>query len=409
MTLSRRDFLHSAAVFSAMGLAPRFLAHAAEEAGRQAIAGFDDDRVLVVVQLGGGNDGLNTVVPWSDDAYYRARPNLGLQKEQLVKVNDDLALNAGLTDLMRLYDDGKTAIIQGVGYPNPDRSHFRSMEIWHTASNANEFLGDGWIGRYFDNTCSGTARPQVGLAVDAERPQAFTGTRGFGVSTMDPTRFGWEPGDGADTEDAFTRLNQVGVAANNTVDFLRHTTANAVRSSHEVRRAADKGGVAGMKRGARNSVGQQLGMVAGLIRGDLSTRVYYVSASGFDTHAGQLAAHDRLLTGFAESIHDFQRQLEKDGTADRVTTMVFSEFGRRVAENASGGTDHGTAAPMFLIGKHVQGGLYGTPPSLTDLDQGDLKHTTDFRAVYATVLQDWFAANPETLLGGSYDTLPLLA
>lgn len=409
MKITRRDFMHSAAVFSAMGLAPRFLAHAAEEAGQKKIAGFDDDRVLVVVQLGGGNDGLNTVVPYTDDSYHRARPNIGLKEDRLLKLNDDLALNDTLVDLMRLYDDGKAAIIQGVGYPNPDRSHFRSMEIWHTASDSDEFLGDGWLGRYFDNTCSGSARPQAGLAVGSERPQAFDGTRGFGVSTADPTRFGWESGDGADTEDAFEELNASGTPANDTLDFLRHTTANAIRSSEEVRHAAAKGKVEAMKRGPRNAVAQQLAMVAGLIRGDLSTRIYYVSASGFDTHAGQLNAHDRLLAGVGETMGAFQRQLEDDGTADRVTTMVFSEFGRRVQENASGGTDHGTAAPMFLIGNAIQPGLHGTTPGLDKLDQGDLIHTVDFRRIYATVLQEWFAANPKQVLGGSYETMPLFA
>jgi uncharacterized protein (DUF1501 family) len=409
MRCTRRQFLmHSAAVYSALGMAPSFLAQAAGEAAR-AIEGFEDDRVLVVVQLGGGNDGLNTVVPHNNDLYYRLRPTLGLKKDRLLRLDDDFGLNRSMEGLLRLYDEGKAAIIHGVGYPNPDRSHFRSMEIWHTASDADEYLGHGWIGRYFDNCCNGRPRPQAGVALGNERPQAFEGRKGLGISTADPRRFGWIAGEAADNADHFARLNAPALPAKNaSLDFLRHTTQNAVRSSTEVQAAAERGGVGALV-GGKKAGADQLSMVAGLIRGGLSTRIYYVSVSGFDTHSGQLARQDRLLALVGESLLNFQRQLEHDGTADRVVTMVFSEFGRRVAENGSGGTDHGTAAPLFLIGSNIRPGMHGRMPALDDLDAGDLKYTTDFRAVYATLLERWLNADSTAVLHHRHELLPLLA
>ena len=411
MNITRRDFMKSTALMTAAGIAPQFLSQTAA-ASLTSIKGFKDDRVLVVIQLAGGNDGLNTVVPYEDDLYHKARPNLSLSDDRLIKLDDAVAVNNSMRGLADLYNDGQLALIQGVGYPNPDRSHFRSTEIWHTASDADAFLGHGWIGRYFDNNCGGTAQPQVGLALDKERPQAFSGEKGFGVSTTNPMRFGWNPGQGAATEEVFAALNQAGTVQNNgTLDFLRHTTAQAMASSEEVRGAAGKGMVEEIvkKRGvAGNTLATQLSAVAGLIRGGLNTRIFYVSVSGYDTHAGQAVAHDRLLGQFSEAMTGFQQQLKEDGLSDRVTTMVFSEFGRRVEENASGGTDHGTAAPMFLVGDLVKAGLYGTAPRLNDLDQGDLKYGTDFRQVYASVLEQWFETDSRPVLNGSFDTLPLL-
>lgn len=403
MHISRRMFLKNAAVVSTLGVAPHFLTRLAEGA-TPAIAGFKDDRVLVVVQLGGGNDGLNTLVPHGDDHYYRLRPSLGLRNSDVLRIDDYAGFNKRLSDLMRVYDAGELAIVQGVGYPNPDRSHFRSMEIWHTASGSNEYLSEGWIGRYFDNCCSGAARPQAGVAVMSERPQAFDGARGFGVAFENPHRFGWIEGKGADTKANFESLNAQTTAPNDTLDFLRHTTSNAIKSSDEVREAARAAGIA-----TNTGRGHELQTVAALIRAGLDTRIYYVATSGFDTHANQLNQHGNLLGSVGKSLREFQETLRRDGTAARVTTLVFSEFGRRVAENASGGTDHGTAAPMFLMGSHVKPGLHGAACSLTDLDSGDLKHTTDFRSVYAAVLRDWFGVDPAPVLGRAFDPLVLIA
>ncbi|MCH8203872.1 MAG: DUF1501 domain-containing protein [Candidatus Hydrogenedentes bacterium] len=401
--MTRRDFMKHAAVFSAIGVAPQFLTRTAAAASR-AIGGFKDDRVLVVVQLGGGNDGLNTLVPYGDDAYYRARPRLGLREDRLIKLDDAVAFNDKLDGLMRLYDSGRLAVVQGVGYPNPDRSHFRSMEIWHTATDSDEYSGTGWIGRYFDHHCSGSARPQVGVAVAKERPQAFNSKEGFGVAFENVGSFGWRPGQGAATEEAFSALNAGGHGDTN-LDFLRHVTSNAIMSAREVKEAAES--VRRQQRRAQQ-MGPALETVSRLIKGDLATRIYFVSVSGFDTHSNQAGQHDALLERVGNRLSQFQEALRSDGTADRVMTMVFSEFGRRVNENASGGTDHGTAAPMFLIGDGVRPGLHGTQPSLDNLDQGDLKHTVDFRQVYATVLEDWFQVDPKPVLGRRFDTLDLI-
>ncbi len=407
--VSRRDFMKTAAVFSALGVAPQFLTRTAEAAA-QSIAGFKDDRVLVVVQLGGGNDGLNTLVPHSNDAYYRARPRLGLQGDKLLTLTDDIALNGRLEGLKRLYDDAKLAIVQGVGYPNPDRSHFRSMEIWHTASDSDDFLGAGWIGRYFDHECSGSARPQAGVALGKERPQAFDGEKGYGVAFENPANFGWQPGDGADSAAAFARLNARDLPSEgaSNLDFLRHVTSDAIMSSKEVHEAAMRAGTMESPKG-RQPLGLQLENVAALIRGGLQTRIYYVSIGGFDTHANQLGQQDNLLGQVGNALLAFQTRLRTDGTAGRVATMVFSEFGRRVEENKSGGTDHGTAAPMFLVGDAIKPGLHGVYPSLTALDHGDLVHTVDFRQIYSAVLSDWFAVDPKSVLGKEFKSLPIIA
>lgn len=404
--LTRRGFLKTAAVYSSIGVAPAFLTRAAEGAA-PAIEGFKDDRVLVVVQLGGGNDGLNTLVPYTNDAYYRARPTLGLKKDRLIRLTDDLAANDKIAEFVKLYENGEAAIIQSVGYPNPDRSHFRSMEIWHTATDSDEYSSSGWIGRYFDNCCSGSARPQVGVALGKERPQAFEGKKGLGIAFESPQTFGWRPGRATDTEANFERMNERRPTPNETLDFLRHTTSNAIMSSYEVRQAAERGGIRSGAAAGPNR--DPLQTVAALIRGDLATRIYYVATSGFDTHANQLGTQDQLLLRFSEALARFQDTLKRDGTSDRVLILVFSEFGRRVEQNASGGTDHGTAAPMFLIGSHVKPGLYGPLPNLTDLEDGDLKFAVDFRSVYASVLKDWFDVEPRRVLGRSFETLPIVA
>ena len=409
--ISRRGFLKSAAMFSSIGIAPAFLARTAEsaEAAAAPIAGFKDDRVLVVVQLGGGNDGLNTLVPCSNDAYYRGRPTLGLKKDRLIRITDDLAANDKLAEFMKLYDNGQAAIIENVGYPNPDRSHFRSMEIWQTASDSDEYVSHGWIGRYFDNCCTGAPRPQAGIALGKDRPQAFESQKGVGVAFDDPMNYGWRPGRATDTAQNFEQINAVRPSGNDTLDFLRHTTSNAIMSSYEVKEAAQRAGLAAKGPGGDKRDKDPLQTVAALIRGNLQTRIYYVSVSGFDTHANQMGTQDQLLERVAQALARFQQTLAADGNADRVMTMVFSEFGRRVEQNASGGTDHGTAAPMFLVGNKVKAGLYGAPPNLTDLDNGDLKFSVDFRSVYASVLKDWFEIAPETVLNRKFETLPLIA
>jgi uncharacterized protein (DUF1501 family) len=414
MVHTRRDFLRTAAIATAGFTLPQFLSQAVmaqleDDPEARSIPGFKDDRVLVVLQLGGGNDGLNTIVPFGDDAYHRERPSLKLPGDQLIKVDDYLALNPALKELQGLLDAGQLAVINGVGYPNPNRSHFRSMEIWHTAVDSDRVSDTGWVGRYFDNACTGSADPVAGINVGSQIPQAFDGEKGVGISFQNPTHFQYRSGTAGDSDSRFRQLNGVGEMrseSESTIDYLRHTTANVALSSDKVIAASRK---------TRNSakypntpLGRDLKQVADLIAADLPTRIYYVSYTGFDTHANQPNQHSRLLATFSQAVAAFQRDLNRSGLSGRVTTMCFSEFGRRVKENASRGTDHGTAGPMFVIGDHVKAGMHGKYPSLTDLDKGDLKHGIDFRQVYATVLQKWFDLAPDKVLGRNFDALPIL-
>ncbi len=414
---TRREFLANCGVVTAAATLPQFLVRTAhgvavangwEPGSETPLPGFKDDRVLVVVQLSGGNDGLNTIIPHADDDYHRVRPQLAIKADQRLRLDDEVSLHAALKPLKSLYDDGRVALIQGVGYPNPNRSHFRSMEIWHTASDADQYLNAGWIGRYFDNNCAGEPQATAGVAIGDEFPQAFGGERGMGVAFQTPERFGYVPGRKGDDLASFRAINRADAPApNDQVDFLRHVTRNADLTSERLRQTNQR---------TRNAVrypfdpfGQGLATVARMIAGGLGARIYYVSLGGFDTHSNQAGQHERLLGVYASGLEAFHRDLTALGQSRRVLVMTFSEFGRRVRQNASGGTDHGTAAPMILTGHAVAGGLKGRRPSLADLDQGDLKHTVDFRSVYASVLRQWFDADPTVVLGRPFPDLPLLS
>jgi uncharacterized protein (DUF1501 family) len=432
---TRREFLRTSALGAAAAwtlplfLEKTFFALDAMAAGAatQAVTG-KDNTILVVLQMAGGNDGLNMVVPYADDVYYRSRPKLGLTADRIIKLDSYVGLNNNLTGLKSLFDDGHLAIVQGVGYPNPNRSHFRSTEIWQTASDPDRTESHGWLGRYFDSCCSG-ADPTVGVAIGEELPQAFVAKTPTGVTFSKPEQFRWQPSDqkGISREEAFFRqLNGMddesattppagatigAIAGRNrpdqsAADFLQRTALDAQISSDKILAIARK-----YKSTVPYPAGQlasSLSMIARMIGGGLPTRVYYASQGGFDTHAGQQNAHDRLMGQMNDAIIAFVADLKQQGNFDRVLLMTFSEFGRRVGENANGGTDHGAAAPMFVLGGAVKPGLYGKHPSLTDLDHGDLKFNTDFRSVYGTVLDRWLKAPSETVLGRKFVGLPLI-
>jgi uncharacterized protein (DUF1501 family) len=429
---TRREFLQKSLFFLAASCsAPFFLTRTAlaldrkiAAAATKSIPGMPDDRILVVIQLGGGNDGLNSVVPFAMDDYYRARANLAVADEKVLKLNDTIGLHPNLAKLKSLYDDGQMAIIQGVGYPNPDRSHFRSMEIWHTADPRNKSVQFGWLGRYLDNTCPGCdpqrnqINPLGGINIGGWMPVALKSQRGLSIALENPDSFGWVPltEDERDAEKVtttFEKLNRI-VAKNLNdpriarLDFLSRVAMNAKLSSDRIRDVAKK-----HKGGATyptTALGRQLQLVSQMIAGELDTRVYYVSMGGFDTHASQRGAHERLLTELADAVEIFHNDLQKQGNSERVLTMTFSEFGRRVAENASGGTDHGAAAPMFVFGKRVKAGIFGAHPSLAPdkLDRGDVPFHTDFRCVYATVLENWLGAKTVPILGSEFKKLDFI-
>jgi uncharacterized protein (DUF1501 family) len=385
-----------------------------------------DGKILVVVQLSGGNDGLNTVIPYADDAYHRARPQLRVEPNTLLKINDYVGLHPNLAPLQKMYDAGDLAILQGIGYPNPNRSHFRSMDIWHSAQPEKEIVTNGWIGRYFDNTCSG-ADPHVGVSIGESMPLAMKGERITPLSFERPENYKYNGTD----RDAYLALNnpnepatqpttqaqrqarvarpgkkQIEIAPASELDFLTRTAMDAQVSSDDIIRMTQKHQPAAQYPGGK--FGEGLRTVAAMIGGGLPTRVYYVSLGGFDTHANQKGRHDQLMQQFGQGVSAFWTDMAKQENDTRVLMLTFSEFGRRVQQNASGGTDHGAAAPMFLMGPAVKSGVIGKHPSLTDLDQGDLKYTLDFRNVYATVLQEWLETPSKPILGQQFKPLPVI-
>jgi len=391
-----------------------------------------DGTILVVLQMAGGNDGLNMVVPYADDIYYRSRPKLGLPADKVLKLNSYAGLNGKLTGLKALFDEGHLSVVQGVGYPNPNRSHFRSTEIWQTASDADRNESEGWLGRYFDNCCAG-ADPTVGVAIGEEMPQAFAAKTPTGITFSQPEQFRWRPSEKVEgrmsaEESFFRQLNgsdggeetlltaseggSIGAIPGksktdlSTIDFLQRTALDAQLSSDKILAIARK--YESNVPYPQGRLAASLSMIARMIAGGLPTRVYYVSQGGFDTHAGQVNAHERLMGELNDALSAFATDLKQQGNFDRVLLITFSEFGRRLVENANGGTDHGAAAPMFIVGGAVKPGLFGKYPSLSDLDYGDLKFNTDFRSVYGTVLDKWLRAPSQVVLGRKFPALPII-
>ena len=409
MSVSRRQFLKGTATTVAVGLAvPPWLAKMvwADGDSFNNASAPGAARTLVVVQLTGGNDGLNTVIPYASDAYRQNRPTLAMPDNQMLHLTNDIALHPSMTGMKALYDKQQLAIVQGVGYPNPNRSHFRSMEIWQTAEP--ERLGtEGWVGRYLDAVRSGRTSPLTGINIGNESNEALQSAHAAVPTIQGLANFGFvfpHTGDG-DARTAALRRIQMGDTNTPYGALFQQTAVDTYESADKIRQ------------GIRNyhsavpypngGFGKGMQEVASLIAADLGTRVFYVSFGGgsFDTHTNQARRHPLLLSQLSDSLAAFQTDLEQMGKADQVVTVCFSEFGRRVHENAGGGTDHGTASEMFIVGKPIKGGLYGAYPSLTDLDQGDLKFTTDFRAVYATLIDRWLGANSEAVLGTRYEDL----
>ncbi|MGB7158563.1 MAG: DUF1501 domain-containing protein [Tepidisphaeraceae bacterium] len=382
-----------------------------------------DGKILVVVQLAGGNDGLNTVIPYGDDAYHSARRTLAVGGSEVLKVNDYLGLHPNLAPLKKIFDDGRMSIIQGVGYPNPNRSHFRSTDIWSSAYPEKEIVTSGWVGRYFDNACPG-CDPHVGVSIGERMPLAMQGERVTPVSFETADAYRYAGPDRANYE----RLNlreqkpatqpaaekrvirafgkKVDESVGTPLDFLHRTAMDAQLSSDDILAMTQRYTTTADY--PRNKFGEGLRGVAAMIAGGLPTRVYYVSLGGFDTHQNQKGRHEQLMTQLAQGMSAFWSDITKQGNDQRVLMMTFSEFGRRVEQNASGGTDHGAAAPMFLVGGGIKEGIFGNHPSLTDLDQGDLKYNVDFRSVYATVLQAWLETPSKPILGQQFKLMPLV-
>jgi uncharacterized protein (DUF1501 family) len=438
---TRREFLRSTVLGSALSwTVPAFLADTfaalqsqAADSATQITTGRDST-ILVVLQMAGGNDGINTVVPYSNDFYHQARPKIGLSAQQVLKLNDDIGLHGSLGGFKHLYDAGNLAVIQGVGYPNPNRSHFRSTEIWQTASDSDRIEKYGWLGRYFDNACAGSD-PVVGVTIGSQLPEAFFAKRPKGICFNNPQDYRFVA-NGAGTEESYKKLNELEMSSplpdgeTNTldnsgdmlnsggsiaslpagmpmtggraVDFITRTALDAQMSSDEIRGIAAR--VQNQAVYPNSPLANSLKLVAKLIGGGLPTRIYYVSQGGYDTHTNQINTQQRLFQDLGDSTKAFVDDMKAQGNMQRVLVMTFSEFGRRVAENANGGTDHGAAAPMFIVGNKVTAGLLGQYPSLApqDLFEGDVKYNVDFRSVYAGVLESWLKTKSAPILGRQF-------
>lgn len=386
--MNRRNFLQASTLASTAMLTPAFL----KSMARAYTTASRSGKILVVLQLSGGNDGLNTIVPYGNDAYYRQRPTLGIPTEQVIRLNDEQGLHPALAPLQPLYDQGELSIINSVGYPNPDRSHFRSMDIWQTGSPANENWSSGWIGRYLDTSCAGKPAYHA-LEVDDGLSLAMKGKVRNGFAMTDANRL-----RRAVNSPHLQKLKTAGTDQGGNLGYLYKTltettdAAGYLFEQSKVHRAT-----AGYPKG---SFGKDLKQISELITADTATQIYYASLGGFDTHAGQKNRQQRLLSQYAEGVSALVTDLKANGLFNDVLIMTFSEFGRRLAQNGSGGTDHGTANNLLLMGGNLRkAGFYNDTPDLTNLKDDDLIHQVDFRQVYANVIDGWLQGDSTTVLG----------
>lgn len=405
MSYTRRNFLKSALGASVLmpfgGAMPNLLTGSAMAAKRR------DDRktVLVVVQLSGGNDGLNTVVPYADDEYARNRPTLRLPTEELHKIDSYIGFHPRMGGFMRLYTEGRLGIVQGVGSPNPDQSHENAMRIWHTADTENLGRQRGWLGRAIDNEwVENTTNAAAVFVGPISQPFALNSANAIVPSILMPS-------DLVARQISGSEELSVGDRGKSLVNFVRQCGAGARANSRRIEQAEQES--AGAGKYPSFGLAGHLRSVAQLIRADIGIRIFFVELGGggiggFDNHANQLGNHCAMLHQLSESIAAFVEDLERDKLLDRVLLMTFSEFGRTVKENGRRGTGHGIAAPVFLVGGRVKSGLIGSHPSLTDLQNGALKLKIDFRRVYATVLDRWLGFESRAVLDKQYEPLDIL-
>ncbi len=396
MLINRRKFLHLGSLATGTLMLPKFL---------KAFEGpsllSDGNKVLVVLQLSGGNDGLNTVIPVRNDIYFRERPVLAINKDKTLTLNDEVGLHPSLTNLKALFDEGEMAILNNVGYPNPDRSHFRSMDIWQTASNSNEYLSSGWLGRYLDAQCSGCSKPTQVLEMDDMLSLALSGEQMKGIALRDPKRL-YETSQ----DPFFKEILQAGMneKSDDPTSYLYKVMSETVSAADYIFQQSKLKPSTSVY--PNSEIGKNLKTIASLISSDINTRVYYVSLGSFDTHVGQQAKQEKLFSDLNDAVKPFVDDLKASHRFDDVLMMSFSEFGRRVSENASGGTDHGTANNMFLIsGGLKQKGVLNAMPDLSNLSDGDLIQQVDFKRVYATLLNKWLQADDSKILGRKYEYL----
>lgn len=402
--VSRRDMIKRGGMIAVGLVAPRWLATVAQADMVKLGQGgkIDKDTVLVVCQLSGGNDGLNTFIPYANKTYYQMRPTVGIAEAQVLKLNEHMGLNPALAPLEPLFKKGQVAIVQNVGYPQSNRSHFKSMDIWQSASPDGK-MKYGWIGRHMDTVAA--ANPVYALGLSTEKPLALAGKTASVpcfASLADIQNMIGDP----DTERMLREIQGMDAKAGSLEAVVQKANRTALDAMDVLASQLTK--YTPKETYGNDPFGNGFKQISQLIATSPQTRIVYFSTGGFDTHARQAESHTRLLTNFANGVAAFQKEMEACGKADKVIVLVFSEFGRRVAENGSQGTDHGAAGPMMLIGKKVKGGFHGPNPDLANLVQGDLKHSIDFRSVYAATLDKWIGGDSGLVLGQQFDHAPVL-
>lgn len=379
----------------------------------------DQERVLVVIQLTGGNDGLNTVIPYANDHYYKARPKLAIPKNDVVKLDSELGLHPSLRGFAKLIEERKLTVLQGVGYPNPNRSHFESMDIWHSCHRKESRTSDGWLGKYFaqynrlpeesDSCGLHLGSEQLPMALVARGVQtpslaSVEQLRWKGRSTEDRQAVPLQPMPSQPMPSQAGQPKSVPTnSESNLLDFVSASTSTALQASERLEKALASPDSSGDF--PSSPLAEKLKVISRLLLAGLTTKVYYVTLDGFDTHANQLTSHAGLMRQWSEALSAFHNRLDRAGLGQKVLVFTFSEFGRRVSENASQGTDHGAAAPVFLSGPSLKQTILGSQPSLTALDDGDLKFQIDFRSVYATLIENWLGASSKNILGDEYAKL----
>lgn len=399
MLINRRKFLTLSSLATGTMMLPKFL-----KAFETPVHELSSNKVLVVLQLSGGNDGLNTVIPVRNDIYYRERPGLSIAREKSLSLNEETGLHPSLTHIKALYDEGNLAILNNVGYPNPDRSHFRSMDIWQTASRSDEVLNSGWLGRYLDAECIDCSKPTQVLEVDDMLSLALSGEKMKGIALKDPKRL-------FDTsqDPFFKEVLNTGLQVQNDDpgSYLYKVMAETISGADYIFQQSKLR--PSVTTYPNSEIGKDLKMIATLISSDINTRVYYVSIGSFDTHVGQQAKQEKLFSDLNEAIKPFTDDLKSSHRFEDVLMVSFSEFGRRVSENGSGGTDHGTANNMFLISGGLKNkGILNEMPDLANLTDGDLNQQVDFKRVYATVLNKWLQADDYKILGRKFEYLDFI-
>ncbi len=406
---SRRDFLRLSGIASASLLLPKFLRgndNAAHAVMNKLLLEKTNGKRLVVVQFSGGNDGLNTIIPFGDDLYHSNRPTIGLTQDQVIKIDDHFSFNGSLQGLADLHAQGNVALLNNVGYPNPNRSHFRSTDIWHTASDANKYVQTGWVGRWLDAACDPKdMRPHLALEVDETLSLALKGENINGLAMRRPARLELILKDNfmQQTANAWTAHDE----DHHNVEYLHKTLAETSKSAGYIHDHLDKNKAKEIY--PQHAFGQQMKLIAELILSGCETSIYYVSLPGFDTHAAQNQQQNRMLKIYGDAVKAFADDLKSGNMWNDTLLMTFSEFGRRVKQNASKGTDHGTAnVMMFAGGTLKRNGILNEPPDLQNLDNGDLIYKVDFRSVYATVLQNWLATDSEIVMGSKFGLLDFI-